>query len=55
MDEQYKTKLIIRTNREFSHILHEIGEMNINSDKKVELYRRTLQLKQYIKDEIKKL
>lgn len=34
MDEQYKTKLIIRTNREFSHILHEIGEMNINSDKK---------------------
>lgn len=55
MEEQYKTKLIIRTNREFSHILHEIGEMNINSDKKVELYRHTLQLKQYIKNTIKKL
>lgn len=55
MDEQYKTKLIIRTNREFSHILHEVEEMKINSDRKVEIYRRILELKKYIKDEIKKL
>lgn len=55
MDEQYKTKLIIRTNRVFSNVLHEVGEIKINSDRKVEIYRRILELKRYIKNEIKKL
>lgn len=52
MEEQYKTKRMYNINKEFSHLLYEVGKMRIASDRKEEIYRAIIRLKKYIKGEI---